>query len=644
MTGRHAWAAAAVAAVWVAWWQATLAAPHWPQLPTGIGVLLAAAAAVGAVGAGTVRAVAAGVAVAAAAVVTTAWVAASKFVDPPAVLLDRAVVVVAAVWGISAVVWRFAPVPTGEGRQGRKESPLRAALAASGIAGLAPSGDGEKDLVRVGRGKRRGLGDTYVVELPAGVTAVDLTGRAERVAGALGRRTTDLEIEVGDHASQAVVWVGDKGAGATQAGTWPGIPHGGKVSALDPINIGLDRYGQPVTINLHGGSGVLIGSLPGQGKSSLMNLIIASVMADTRARLWVADFKGGADFAAWRDACHGWVCGAPGDDPQQVLDCLESFKKDMELKTARLPEFSATKIAGDLADERGMGPSLLVIDEAHELFSRTSSVPAKLRDEAIAIVRAVIARGRAVNSWVLIASQRVTDDEIPASITQRVTVRVAFRLGTQPASLAVLGPDTWAQGFRATECPAAGVGLLAVDGSVSRVRAWYVPDAMAYECAAAVVEAARSREPDTGPPTPVLTSQDVEALSALEAGAPHPGWLFDPSDTQARMLAAEQARLAELEAGGCRSGADDARCSVDVAAVVDMVSGVWPEGQRGPLEAVSVAHLAELAGVDVSWLDDALREAGVPVDVVRFRAADGTRPRTAGVRRDSWEEFLGRAR
>ena len=55
MTGRHAWAAAAVAAVWVAWWQATLAAPHWPPLPTGIGVLLAVAGAAGAVGAGTVR-------------------------------------------------------------------------------------------------------------------------------------------------------------------------------------------------------------------------------------------------------------------------------------------------------------------------------------------------------------------------------------------------------------------------------------------------------------------------------------------------------------------------------------------------------------------------------------------------------------
>ena len=114
MTGRHAWAAAAVAAAWVAWWQATIAAPYWPLLPTGIGVLLAVAVAGGAVGAGTVRAVAAGVAVAAAAVVTTLWVAASRFVDPPAVWLDRGVVGVAVVWVIAAVVWWVAPRPASD--------------------------------------------------------------------------------------------------------------------------------------------------------------------------------------------------------------------------------------------------------------------------------------------------------------------------------------------------------------------------------------------------------------------------------------------------------------------------------------------------------------------------------------------------
>lgn len=595
-------AAAALAAA-IAWYTITVNATSWPITYVFIG---AAAAAVAADLAPIPRPYTTLTYAAAAA--TWAWV-----------LTDGVI----PTWGLAALAAAFASAlayvaitgpnrnprePAPPAPSGASTAPLRRALAASGIRGLTMPDPDQVDPVTIGRPRRIGLGDTYTVHLPDGVTTGDLGGRAERVAGALGRPVTDVTIDVGDHASEAVIWVGDKGAGAAQAGPWRDVVDYPRRSALDPICIGLDRYGVDVTICLHGGSGVLIGSQPGKGKSALMNLIIAAVLADPRVVASFIDLKGGGDFTAWSGCAVDFYSGAPDENPARVLEILERFRDGIDARYARMSDFRAAKIGERIADETGMGPTILVVDEAHELLGEKSGMNPADRDRAIGVLKSIIARGRAVNAWVLIASQRVTDDEIPASITQRVTTRVAFRLGTQPASEAVLGPDTWRQGWRATQCPAPGVGLIASDDGVGHLRAWYVSDEDAYRLA----EQAARRRIDGTQKTPAPVAAAARPTGAAAAADWGPAVDVGPADT-------EPAAAPER--------------------VVDVLTRVWPDGLHGPLEAPALTVLADAAGMDADDLETALLAAGAPIAQVRVRAVDGSRPRVSGMRRDQFEDW-----
>ena len=636
--------------VWVAWWQATILAPTFHAGVIGGAAVAALIVAAFGVGARSIRGAAVAASTGTAAAVSVGWWAANLFATPPDVWLHRATAFVAVVWLIGLAATWWAPGPTRARSSSRRALPLRAALAASGIPALKTAGEGETSPVKISRGHRVGLGTRYVVRLPDGVTTTMLAGKAEAVAGALDLHVTDLSIDPGRSASEASIWVGDKDAGKAQAGVWPGLGERAKLSALDPIEVGIDRYGQPVTIQLYGGSGVLIAALPGQGKSSMLNLIMASVLADKRATAFIADCKGGADFHAWRDAAERFWAGNPDTDPEGILEIFRASHATMEARYARLPGYRATKIDEELSSEPDFGPLLVVVDEAQMLFGDKSPVPQQAKDEALRLALSVIARGRAVNVWLLVASQRVTSDEIPAAITQRITTRIAFRLDTQHGSQAILGPSAWAEGYKATKLPAAGIGYVAQGAEVSHLRAWFVPDADSYRIAE---QAARCRPklPESGPPTVELfTEADQALLRAVERGDA-PQWGPDYRGTSARLLQLEQERIAAaldaededaavmVESAGLTPAADP---GVDVAELVETVWRVWPEGQRGPLDAVSVEQLADTAGLPADWLNDALAGAGAPVETVRVRAADGTRPRVHGLRRGDWCKWAER--
>lgn len=645
MTG-HAWRLIAAAAALAGWWQVTLQAPDWPPLYAAAGVALPLSAAITAYVVSP-RSATVGVPVALAALTTGWWVVANYALTPPMVWLERpaAVVAVAAVIGLAA--WTFTAGNQRPTRRGVR--PLRSALAESGVRALAMPEPGAPDPVRLSRSKRVGLGELTTVTLPPGVVSSEMLGRAEKIAGPLDRQEADVIIEAGRSAREVTVWVGDKGSGSAQAGVWPGcaqdITHR---SAFDPIDIGLDRYGQPVTVTLHGGSGMLIGSMPGYGKSSLMNLVVASVVADARARLFVVDCKGGADFTAWENVAARSYSGAPERDPEALLDVLRAAHADMEAKYALLPSHRASKVTDALAGEPGLEPLLVVVDEAQELYGKRSPTPQPVRDEALSLTLSIIARGRAVNVWMLFAGQRVTDDEIPAAITQRVTARVAFRLGTQPASQAVLGPDAWAEGYRATKLPAPGVGYVADETGVHHLRAWFVPDDDAYRLAQIIEQRRADTAVDAAEPTPVWSEEDTKVLAAIGAGETPEGWTLEAAAREAAdaQQRAEQERiLAELRAAeaaaldarrGPAGAAANALSGDVVASLAADIERVWPTGRYGRLAAVWVSVLADTAGVDREWLEQALADAGAPVERVRMRAEDGTRPWGPGL---EWQAF-----
>jgi S-DNA-T family DNA segregation ATPase FtsK/SpoIIIE len=68
------------------------------------------------------------------------------------------------------------------------------------------------------------------------------------------------------------------------------VPLGPVLSIFDPVYVGIDEFGQPVTVPLMYRN-LLVGGEPGAGKSALLNLIVAHAVLDPGCDLVLFDGK-----------------------------------------------------------------------------------------------------------------------------------------------------------------------------------------------------------------------------------------------------------------------------------------------------------------------------------------------------------------
>ena len=128
---------------------------------------------------------------------------------------------------------------------------------------------------------------------------------------------------------------------------------------------------------------------------------------------------------------------------------------------------------------------LAVFDEV-AYFSATVGEP-RQQKEFTALLRDLVARGRAAGVIVIAATQRPSADIIPTSLRDLFGYRWAFRCSTEASSDVILGHG-WAQrGYCATDVdPAArGVGWLIAEGGIPRrVKSAFLSDTDAADLAA----------------------------------------------------------------------------------------------------------------------------------------------------------------
>jgi DNA segregation ATPase FtsK/SpoIIIE, S-DNA-T family len=76
------------------------------------------------------------------------------------------------------------------------------------------------------------------------------------------------------------------------------VPLGPALSIFDPVFIGIDEFGHPVTVPLIERN-MLIGGEPGSGKSALLNLVVAHAALSLDCRLVLLDGKQ-VELGQWR--------------------------------------------------------------------------------------------------------------------------------------------------------------------------------------------------------------------------------------------------------------------------------------------------------------------------------------------------------
>jgi S-DNA-T family DNA segregation ATPase FtsK/SpoIIIE len=255
---------------------------------------------------------------------------------------------------------------------------------------------------------------------------------------------------------------------------------------FDAPFLGIDEYGQPVHLPLVGRN-LLVGGEPGAGKSAVLNNVVAHAALSIDCRLCLIDGKQ-VELGQWEACADVFV----GPDPALAASTLRRVQAVMDNRYTFLRAAGRRKIArGDV-----FCPILLVIDEI-AYFTATVGVK-KDQDAFAALLRDLVARGRAVGVIVVAATQRPSSDIIPTSLRDLFAWRFAGRCTTDVSSDIVLGHGWASQGYTANSIDPGnpGAGLLIAEGGVPRrVKTAWLSD---VDCSRIAAHGAQLRESQSG--------------------------------------------------------------------------------------------------------------------------------------------------
>ena len=178
------------------------------------------------------------------------------------------------------------------------------------------------------------------------------------------------------------------------------------------INVGVDvETGTTAGFAIRECSAMVVGALPGGGKSVLLNHLMQAI--GDQAEITTFDGK--------------------LDSPEKITDALVQVKEEMQERLANRVDF--------WNDRQGKRLLMVVIDEAQTLFQPVSKQKGD-KDAAFqreALVRDLIQRGRSAGVFVVLASQRITVDAIPSAIRDLAGVKAAGPMTRPEDAELVLG-------------------------------------------------------------------------------------------------------------------------------------------------------------------------------------------------------------
>ncbi|MEU9132823.1 cell division protein FtsK [Kitasatospora sp. NPDC048540] len=408
---------------------------------------------------------------------------------PDAPLIDRAVVGTKVQRLTSDIVVRAL------GAMGIAEINKAMAKGGSGITFPAP-------ITRDGPGWRADI------DLPYGVTAIDIMERRDRLASGLRRPMGCVWPEpVHDqHAGRLMLWVGDQDMSQTTPPPWP-LAKTGTASLFKPIPFGTDQRGRTVSMLLMFAN-VLIGAMPRFGKTFALRVLMLAAALDPTAELHVWELKGTGDLEDAAKVAADYGSGADDATIEGAVGSLRYVYKELErragvlrsLPKERRPENKVTpELAAD--PKLGLHPLVLIIDECQELYSHT-----EFGKEAGELSEAIIKRGPAMGVILMLATQRPDVKSLPGGVSANVGIRFCLRVMGQTENDMVLGTSAYKNGLRATTFTAndKGIGYLvgaATDPQI--VRSFYLDG----PAAGRIMDRARAQRIAAGTLTGVAAGQ-----------------------------------------------------------------------------------------------------------------------------------------
>jgi DNA segregation ATPase FtsK/SpoIIIE, S-DNA-T family len=327
------------------------------------------------------------------------------------------------------------------------------ALSVLGIAGIGQAlAKNPKAISFTAPISRDGPGWRADVDLPYGVTAAEVIERRDKLAAALNRPLGCVWPEglTHVHPGRLMLWVGDQDMATARPTVWP-LTKTGTVDLFKPVPFGVDPRGRPVLIDWMY-TNLLIGSIPGAGKTFSLRVPLLGAALDPRAELWVYELKGTGDLDPLTQVAARYASGADDDDIEQALTALRDLRQECSRRAAVIKGLPKTvcpenKVTPDLASRKGLGlhPLVVAIDECQELFSHP-----EFGKEAGELAEKVIKLGRALGVVLMLATQRPDARSLPTGVSANVGTRFCLRVMGQVENDMILGTSMYRNGVRAT--------------------------------------------------------------------------------------------------------------------------------------------------------------------------------------------------
>jgi S-DNA-T family DNA segregation ATPase FtsK/SpoIIIE len=268
---------------------------------------------------------------------------------------------------------------------------------------------------------------------------------------------------------------------------WPGTT---SATITRPAEIGLSEDGQPVRV-LFLRRHVLIGGTTGAGKSGIVNVILAYLVACRDVVIWGVDMKGGMELRPWA-SCFGRLAFIP----EQATELFRDAVTELNRRAAQMAQ-TGQRTWEPTPDSPAL---VIIVDEYAEM-------PEQARQYADSVAR----RGRAVAVELIAATQRPSQDAMgKGAVRSQMDTRICLRVRERREVDLILGQGAFNAGWQAHQLSQPGAFLVSDPEHTvpERHRAYLIDDAQIARHAAhhahgrATLGPGGPEDPQTAPESP----------------------------------------------------------------------------------------------------------------------------------------------
>lgn len=350
---------------------------------------------------------------------------------------------------------------------------------------------GEEQIQILAVPQRGGDGNTTVVfDLPPRTTVAELKKKLPKLAGALGRDVSMVDVEKAGTEVRTSLWLTDKDPFADTRPS-PLLKKPAQLDAwTDGVPVGWNKRGITIRLAINNQSFVIAGtSRSGKGVGA-SNLVVGASF-DPRINLRIVAGKQNAEWNPYAKAGVASTYFKP--DPARLLALLKALIADKDRRERDLDRLGKSKLVAPVINQIG-GLEVLVIDEL-----ATYTRPGKpLREEILEALIELSAVALGAGIILALITQYPEVDVIPQALAANCGAKWAMRVENATQSNAILGSGQAGAGRDASKFdpPRPGFGWLVnpFAGVTDLARSFDLDEDERGEITALLQKAAKIRE------------------------------------------------------------------------------------------------------------------------------------------------------